>query len=37
MLRRQIAGLILIAAVILIVALLRADPHSLFPAGWWHW
>jgi hypothetical protein len=37
MLRRQIAGLLIIAAVILVIALLRADRHVLFPAGWWRW
>jgi len=31
MLRRQIAGLLIIAAVILVLALFRADPHVLFP------
>jgi hypothetical protein len=33
--RSQVYGLLLIAAVILAVALLRAEPHSLFPPGWW--
>ncbi|MBW4026457.1 hypothetical protein [Acidipila rosea] len=33
--RRQIAGLLLVAGVILAVALLRADPHVLFAPGWW--
>jgi len=28
-------GLLLIAAVILAVALLRADLHGVFPRGWW--
>jgi hypothetical protein len=37
MLRRQVAGLLIIAAIILVVALLRADRHLLFPAGWWRW
>jgi hypothetical protein len=37
MLRRQIAGLLIIAAVILVIALLRADRHVLFPPGWWRW
>jgi len=37
MLRRQIAGLLIIAAVILAIALFRADRHVLFPAGWWRW
>jgi hypothetical protein len=33
--RRQIAGLLIIAAVIALFALLRATPHTVFPAGWW--
>jgi hypothetical protein len=37
MLRRQIAGLLIIAAAILLIALLRADRHVLFPPGWWRW
>jgi hypothetical protein len=37
MLRRQIAGLLIIASVILVIALLRANQHVLFPPGWWRW
>ncbi len=33
--RRQAIGLLLIAAVILIAAVLRAPAHVLFPPGWW--
>ncbi len=33
--RTQVFGLLLIAAAILAVALYRADPHVLFPPGWW--
>jgi hypothetical protein len=33
--RRQVSGLLIIAAVILLIALLRADRHALFPPGWW--
>lgn len=33
--KRQVSGLLLIAAGILIVALLRANLHDLFPHGWW--
>jgi hypothetical protein len=33
--RRQAVGLVLIAAFILLVALLRAPAHMLFPPGWW--
>ena len=29
--------LLLIAAAILILGLLRADWHNLFPPGWWRW
>lgn len=33
--KRQVYGLLLIAGVILAVALLRANPHDVFPPGWW--
>jgi len=33
--RRQVYGLLLIAAVILVVALMRADLRAVFPRGWW--
>lgn len=33
--RRQALGLVLIAGLILLVALLRAPAHWLFPTGWW--
>jgi hypothetical protein len=33
--KRQAVGLLLIAAAILAVALLRANLHTLFPQGWW--
>lgn len=33
--RRQMIGLLIIAAVILLIALYRADRHVLFPPGWW--
>lgn len=35
--RRQILGILLLAAVILLVTLLRADWHAIFPPGWWRW
>lgn len=35
--RRQVAGILLIAAAILVFALLRANGHDLFPQGWWRW
>jgi hypothetical protein len=35
--RRQILGILVIAAVILLIALLRADRHWIFPHGWWRW
>jgi hypothetical protein len=34
--KRQIVGLLLIAAVLLGIALLRAPAHTIFPHGWWH-
>ncbi|MGI8771395.1 MAG: hypothetical protein ACR2JE_08150 [Acidobacteriaceae bacterium] len=33
--RRQVAGLLILAAVVLAVCLLRANPHDVFPPGWW--
>jgi hypothetical protein len=33
--RRQINGLLILAAVIALFALWRATPHSVFSAGWW--
>jgi hypothetical protein len=33
--RSQVYGLLLIAAIILGVAVYRAQPGSLFPPGWW--
>ena len=33
--RRQAIGLLLLALAILIVVLLRAPAHFLFPTGWW--
>lgn len=33
--KRQVYGLMLIAAAILAVAILRADLHYVFPHGWW--
>ena len=35
--KRQIAGLLLLALVVLIVALVRANFGDLFPRGWWRW
>jgi hypothetical protein len=35
--RRQILGILLIAAAIVIFTLLRADLHGIFPRGWWRW
>ncbi|HVW77937.1 MAG TPA: hypothetical protein VHB45_10005 [Alloacidobacterium sp.] len=34
--RRQVIGLLLIAAVLLLIAVLRAPAHTIFPRGWWH-
>ncbi len=35
--RRQVVGILLVAAAILVFALLRANWHDLFPQGWWRW
>lgn len=35
MARRQVLGIAILAAVILVFTLFRADLHSIFPAGWW--
>jgi hypothetical protein len=35
--RQQAIGILLIAALILLFALLRADRRMLFPSGWWRW
>ncbi len=33
--RNQIFGLVLVAAAILLVWLLRTNPKWIFPPGWW--
>jgi hypothetical protein len=33
--RRQVAGLLILAALVLVVALLRSNVHDLLPPGWW--
>ncbi len=35
--RQQAIGILLVAALILLIALLRADRGMLFPPGWWRW
>jgi hypothetical protein len=35
--RQQVIGILLVAAVILVFTLLRADWHNIFPRGWWRW
>jgi hypothetical protein len=35
--QRQIAGLLLLALAVLMVALVRAHHGYLFPRGWWRW
>jgi hypothetical protein len=35
--KRQIAGLLLLALIVLIVALVRSHYGDLFPRGWWRW
>ena len=35
--QRQIAGLLLLALAVLMVALARTHHGDLFPRGWWRW
>jgi len=35
--RQQILGILLLAAIVFIFVLLRADRHVIFPTGWWRW
>jgi hypothetical protein len=35
--RRQVVGILIIAAAILAFTLMRADWRGIFPAGWWRW
>jgi len=35
--RRQVIGILLVAAAILSFTLLRTRWHALFPPGWWRW
>jgi hypothetical protein len=35
--RQQVAGILILAALILALTLLRADGHAIFPTGWWRW
>ena len=35
--RQQAAGILILAALILGLTLLRADWHGIFPTGWWRW
>jgi hypothetical protein len=35
--QRQMAGLLLLALAVLLVALVRAHHGDLFPRGWWRW
>lgn len=35
--RRQAIGILLVAALILLFTLLRADRRMLFPHRWWRW
>lgn len=37
MVRRQVLGIAILAAAILVFTLLRADLHNVFPPGWWRW
>lgn len=33
--RRQVRGLLLLAALVLVFSLMRAGAHQVFTAGWW--
>lgn len=33
--RRQVRGLLLLAALVLLIAVLRAGVHNVFIQGWW--
>ncbi len=35
--QRQIAGLLLLALAVMIIAVVRARHGDLFPRGWWRW
>lgn len=35
--RQQIFGLLLLALLVLLIAVLRAHRGYLFPPGWWRW
>jgi hypothetical protein len=35
--RRQVIGILLMAAAILAFALFRADWREIFPPAWWRW
>ncbi len=35
--RRQVMGILLVAAVILLCTLWRANLRNIFPPGWWRW
>lgn len=34
--KRQIAGLLIVLAIVLAVSICRAGAGSVFPRGWWH-
>lgn len=35
--QRQVIGIVIVAAAILVFTLLRADWRGIFPPGWWRW
>ena len=34
--RRQIAGLLIVATIIVLMSIFRAGVANVFPRGWWH-
>ncbi len=35
--QRQVAGLLLLALAVLVIAVIRARHGDVFPTGWWRW
>ncbi len=34
--KRQIAGLLILLAIVLVASIYHAGIHNVFPHGWWH-